>query len=119
MFDFDLILGLFLNFLGPNVLFLGSMWGSENILGSTHVVEQLSCSMFPSILIFDFDLILGPFLTLWGPNELFSYIVDDLTLGESINLPEKLIILPESEIKRPETYHECTGHILPKQVETV
>ena len=28
---------------------------------STHVVEQLSFSMLPSILIFDFDLILGSF----------------------------------------------------------
>ena len=40
--------------------------------------------------------------------------VDDLTLAESINLPEKLNILPESEIKRPETYHERTGHSLPE-----
>ena len=29
------------------------------VLGPTHIVEQLSFSMFPSILIFDFDLILG------------------------------------------------------------
>ena len=28
MFDFDLVLGLFLTFLGPNGRFLGSMWGS-------------------------------------------------------------------------------------------
>ena len=47
MFDFDLILGLFLTFLGPNGLFLGSMWGSKTVLGSTHVVEQLSFSMIP------------------------------------------------------------------------
>ena len=40
MFDFDLILGLFLTFLGPNGLFLGSMWGSKTVLGSTHVVEH-------------------------------------------------------------------------------
>ena len=35
------------------------------ILGSTHVVEQLSFSMFPSTLAFDFDLMLGSFLTFW------------------------------------------------------
>ena len=45
MFDFDLILGIFLTFWGPNVLYLGSMWGSKTVLGSTHVVEQLSFSM--------------------------------------------------------------------------
>ena len=36
---------------------------SKTVLGHTHVVEQLSFSMFPSILTFDFDLIfyfLGP-----------------------------------------------------------
>ena len=38
--------------------------------GSTYVVEQLSFSMFPSILTFEFDLILGSFLTFWGPNGL-------------------------------------------------
>ena len=47
MFDFDLILGLFLTFLGPNGLFLGAMWGSKTVLGSTHVVEQLSFFMIP------------------------------------------------------------------------
>ena len=46
-FDFDIILGLFLTFWGPNGLFLGSMWGSKTVLGSTHVVEQLSFSMLP------------------------------------------------------------------------
>ena len=45
--------------------------GSTTVLGSTHVVEQLSFSMFPSILTFDFDIILGSFLTFWGPNGLF------------------------------------------------
>ena len=59
MFDFDLILGLFLTFLGTNGLFLGSMWGSKTVLGSTHVVEQLSFSLFLSILTFGFDSILG------------------------------------------------------------
>ena len=47
MFDFDLILGLFLTFLGPNDLFLGSIWGSKTVLGSTYVVEQFSFSMIP------------------------------------------------------------------------
>ena len=47
MFDFDLILGLFLTFFCPNGLFLGSMWGSKIVLGSKHVVEQLSISMIP------------------------------------------------------------------------
>ena len=70
-FDFDLILGLFLTFLGPNWLFLNSMWGSKTVLGYTHVVEQLLFSMVPSILTFDLYLILGSFLTFWGPNEVF------------------------------------------------
>ena len=52
-----------LTFLGPNRLFLGVGEGLKTI------VEQLSFSMFPSILI-DFDLTLGPFLTYWGPNGL-------------------------------------------------
>ena len=51
--------------------FLGSGFGSKTVLGSTHVVEQLSFSMFLSILTFDFDLILGTFLTFWGPEGLF------------------------------------------------
>ena len=46
-------------------------WGLKTVLGSTRVVEQLSFSMFPSIMTFDFDLILGSFLTFWGPNGLF------------------------------------------------
>ena len=45
--------------------------GSNTGLGSTHVVEQLSISMLPSILTFDFGLILGSFLTFCGPNGLF------------------------------------------------
>ena len=44
---------------GPTGLFLGSGKGSKIILLYTHVVEQLSFSMFSSILIFDFYLILG------------------------------------------------------------
>ena len=44
---------------------------SKNVLGSTHIVEQLSFSTFPSILTFDFDLTLGSFLTFLGPEGLF------------------------------------------------
>ena len=40
-------------------------------MGSTHVVEQISFSLFLSILTFDFDSILGSSLTFWGPNGLF------------------------------------------------
>ena len=62
---------LFFLFLDPNGIFLGSMWGSKTVLGSTNVVEQLSISMFPSILTFELDLILKSFFTFWGPNWLF------------------------------------------------
>ena len=41
------------------------------VLGSTYVVEQLSSSLFFSILAFYFDLILGSFFNFWGPNGLF------------------------------------------------
>ena len=44
--------------------------GFNTDFGSTHVVEQLSFSLFLSILTFDFDSILGSFLTFWGPNGL-------------------------------------------------
>ena len=70
-FDFDLIFGSFLTFWGPNGLFLGLGNGSNTILGSTYVVEQLSFSTFPSFLTFEFDLILGSFLTFRGSNGLF------------------------------------------------
>ena len=52
-------------------LFSGLGKGSKTVLGSSHVVVQLSFSMFLSILTFDFDLILGSFLTFWVPNRLF------------------------------------------------
>jgi len=60
-FEFDLILGSFLTFWGPNGLFLGSEWGSKIVLWSTHVFEQLLFSMFSSIMTFDFDLVMGSF----------------------------------------------------------
>ena len=46
-FTFDLILGSFFHFWGPNGIFLGLGKGSNTVLGSTHVVEQLSFSMLP------------------------------------------------------------------------
>ena len=64
-------MGSFFTFWGPNGLFLGLWKGSKTVLGSTHVVEQLSFSLFLSILTFDFDSIFGSFLTFWGPNGLF------------------------------------------------
>ena len=70
-FDFDLICGSFLTFWGPNGLFLGLGKGPKTVLGSTHVVKQLSFSLFLSILTFDFDSIFGSFLIFWGPNRLF------------------------------------------------
>ena len=66
-FEFDLILGSFLTFWSPNGLFLGSRLDQKYVLGSTHVVEKLSFSMFPSILTFYFDLRLGSFLIFLGP----------------------------------------------------
>ena len=41
------------------VYLLGLGKGSKTVLGSTHVVQQLSFSMFPSTQAFDFDLMLG------------------------------------------------------------
>ena len=48
-------------------LSLGLGKGSKTVLGYTHVVEQLSFSMFPSILTFDFDLILWSFFYFLRP----------------------------------------------------
>ena len=47
----------------------GRGWIKKNVLGSTPVVEQLSFSLFLSILTFNFDLIFGVifyFLALTG-----------------------------------------------------
>ena len=38
-FEFDLFLGSFLTFLGPNGLFLGLGLGSKTVFWSTHVAE--------------------------------------------------------------------------------
>ena len=51
--------------------FGGLEWGLTNVLGSTHVVEQLSFCMFFSILTFDFESILGSFSHFWDPNGQF------------------------------------------------
>ena len=59
---FWLNFGVIFYFWDPNGLILGLGRLQKNILGSTHVVEQLSFSLFASILTFDFDLILGHFL---------------------------------------------------------
>ena len=70
-FDFDLILGSFLAFWGPNGLFSGLRWGLKNVFGSPHVAEQILFSMFPSILTLDYSLNLRSFLTFGGSNGLF------------------------------------------------
>ena len=54
-----------MTFGGPNGLFLGLGKGLTTVLGSTQVVEQLSFSLFLSILTFDVDLILFCFFTFW------------------------------------------------------
>ena len=48
-----------MTFWGLKGLFLELGKGSNTVLVSTHVAEQLLFSMFPSILTFDVDLILG------------------------------------------------------------
>ena len=64
-------MGSFFAFGGPIGLFLGLEFGLKIIFGSTHIVEQLSFSIIPSILTLGFELIFGSFLTFWGPNVLF------------------------------------------------
>ena len=58
--------GSFLTFWGSNGLFLGLGKGSNSVLGSTHVVEQLSFSMLSSILTFDFCLVWGNYFQFLG-----------------------------------------------------
>ena len=57
-------------------LTLGLGKGLKTVLAYTHVVEQISFSMFPSILTLDFDLILWSFLTFWGPNGLLFGVME-------------------------------------------
>ena len=53
--------GVIFDFWGPNGLYLWLGKGSITVLGSTHVVEQISFSLFLSNPTFIFDLILGSF----------------------------------------------------------
>ena len=81
-----------MTFWGPNGLFFGLGKGSTTVLGATHVVEQLSFSLFLSILTFDFCLILGSFLTFWGPNGLFLGLGSgSKTVLGSTHLVEQLV----------------------------
>ena len=64
---FWLILGSFLTFWVPNGLYLGLGRGSKTVLGSTYVVEQLSCSLVHSILTSYLYLILGGIFSFLGP----------------------------------------------------
>ena len=50
-------------------------------------------------------------------NEIHLKYVDDLTLAEAINLPDKLIHVPESERPLPDMFHAKTGHFMPNQKE--
>ena len=67
-------------------------WGQVQIvLGSTHIVQLFSFSLFPSILAFDFDLILGLFFTFWGPSGLFLGLGQgSITVLGSTHLVEQL-----------------------------
>ena len=47
-------------------------------------------------------------------NELHLKYVDDLTLAEAINLPDKLVHLSSSERPLSDTYHARSGHVLPE-----
>ena len=49
------------DFLGPKWAIFEVRVGLRTGFGSNHVVEQLSYSIFPSILTFDLDLLSGHF----------------------------------------------------------
>ena len=51
-------------------------------------------------------------------NEIHLKYVDDLTLGEAINLPEKLVSAPDDR-QQPDNFHARTGHILPLEESNV
>ena len=73
--------------------------GSITVLGSTHVIEQLSFFMFLSILTFYFDLILGSFFTFWGPNGLYLGLgKGSITVLGSSHLVEQLLFSMFSSI---------------------
>ena len=64
---------------------------AQIVFGSTHIVQQLLFSLFPSILAFDFDLILGLFFTFWGPSGLFlGSMWGSITVLGSTHVVEKL-----------------------------
>ena len=46
-------------------------------------------------------------------NEIHLKYVDDLTLAEAINLPNKLVSVPDSDRPLPDSFHARTGHVLP------
>ena len=50
-------------------------------------------------------------------NEIHLKYVDDLTLAEAINLPEKLVAVPEDVRPLPDLFHAKTGHVMPNQEE--
>ena len=80
---------------------MGSGIGSNTLLESTHVDEELSFTLFLSILTFDFYLILGSFLTYWGPNRPFLGLgKDSNTLLGSSHVVEQLScsMIPYSDI---------------------
>ena len=60
-----------MTFWGKEIGYFDGWCQVQIVFGSTHIVQQLIFSLFPSILMFDFDLILGLFLTFLGPNGLF------------------------------------------------
>ena len=41
--------------------------------------------------------------------------VDDLTMAETINLPSKLVAVPDSVRPLPDSFHARTGHVLPEE----
>ena len=43
-------------------------------------------------------------------NQIHLKYVDDLTLAETVNLPEKLVLLKDSERPLPDCFHARTGH---------
>ena len=50
-------------------------------------------------------------------NEIHLKYVDDLTLAEAINLPDKLKFIPGNVRPRPDQFHARTGHVMPNQME--
>ena len=50
-------------------------------------------------------------------NEIHLKYVDDLTLAEAINLPDKLKFIPGNARPRPDQFHARTGHVMPNQME--